>query len=68
MTHETYHDRRFGDTYVLSLDEETGDLVGALRYVDRIGADPIQYDHLDHIPEPHRSEIRQKLAMHKQKK
>jgi len=61
MTNETYHDRRFGDTYVISIDD-IGAFLGALRYVDRIGADPIQYDRLIDIPEPHRSEIRQKLS------
>lgn len=56
----TFYDTRSGDTFVIEL--EDGDFAYALRYVIGIGRDPIQYNHLIDVPEPHRSTIEHKIS------
>lgn len=55
-----YEDMRFGDRYEIELDV-LGDFVHAMRYVDRVGSDPIVYDRLHDIPQPHQHAIEQKI-------
>lgn len=50
-----YHCARTSDTYTVVLRHSVFD--HALRYVGRIGSEPMVYDTLEEIPEPHRSEI-----------
>lgn len=52
-----YFDSRYGDTYVI--EARDGQFVSALRHVGRVGSDPIHYDKLWDIPEPHRTAILQ---------
>lgn len=56
----TYDDIRYGDRYEIEL-SHAGDFLHALRFVDRIGRDPIPYDRLSDIPQPHQHEIRQRI-------
>lgn len=55
-----YSDTRYGDRYEISL-SPCGDFLHALRFVDRIGSDPIHYDRLPDIPIAHQHEIRQRI-------
>lgn len=55
-----YDDVRFGDRYEIELDE-FGCFHAAMRYVDRLGADPIVYTRLADIPQPHRHQIEQRI-------
>lgn len=55
-----YDDVRYGDRYEIEL-SPCGDFLHALRFVDRIGRDPISYDRITDIPNPHQHEIRQRI-------
>lgn len=55
-----YDDPRFGDRYEIDL-SDNGDFLSAVRFVDKIGRDPIVYDALSEIPQPHRNEIEQRI-------
>lgn len=57
----TYDDPRSRDRYEIEIDPDSGLLLHALRFVDKIGRDPIPYDSLAAIPQPHRSLIEQKI-------
>lgn len=54
-----FFDPRYGDTYHVELDSE-GEFVSALRYTSSVRP-PIFYSHLGDIPQPHRSEIKNKI-------
>lgn len=60
MTLEFY-DARFGDTYVIYLEAKDGELQVSriVRYVEKIGRDPIYYDRVEDLPNRARSEIDQ---------
>jgi len=51
-----YDDTRYGDRYEVELTPQ-GDFLYALRFVDRIGSDPIHYCHLREIPVAHQHQI-----------
>lgn len=54
-----FFDPRYGDTYHIVVDAE-GSFASALRYTSATRP-PILYSHLGDIPQPHRSEILNKL-------
>jgi hypothetical protein len=62
----TYIDRRSGDLYDVFLDFE-GEFEQALRYVDKIGFDPISYDRLCDIHPGARHEIEECIRHHKRR-
>lgn len=66
MTSFTYYDERYGDTYEVYLTFE-GEFEQALRYVDRIGIDPISYSSLGEIPIGARNEIEQRIITENKK-
>jgi hypothetical protein len=53
-----YDDPRFGDRYEIEL-APNGVFLSALRFVEGIGRDPIFYDKLSSIPQPHQNTIHQ---------
>lgn len=58
-----YDDSRFGDRYEVEL-SDTGVFLSALRFVDAIGSrDPIHYDKLCQVPQPHQNAIQQRIWM-----
>lgn len=58
--HFTYTDPRTGDTYNIDLDE-LGEFLSAVRYIDRVGSNPLACSTLADIPEPTRSIIVKKI-------
>lgn len=60
-----FHDTRSGNTYTVSLD--AGEFLHALRYTGTIGTNPIEYDTLREIPEPHRTEIQNQIEWMKRR-
>lgn len=57
----TYTDSRFGDTFNIYVDEKSQDFIGAYRFVDRVGADPIEYFLLSEIPPIHRANVERQI-------
>lgn len=45
----TFTDERFGDTFVLDVDRD-GTIHSIVRYVDRVGRDPIYYEAVSELP------------------
>lgn len=56
----TYDDHRSLDRYEVDLTPD-GEFDSALRFVTGIGRDPIHYGRLADVPQPHRSEIEQRI-------
>ena len=54
-----YFDPRFGDTYVVTMDGIPFRVTRVLRYVDRIGRDPIPYDRVEDLPARARTAVEQ---------
>lgn len=57
----SYYDQRHSDTYVVTIDAE-GEFVFAKRYLVGVGRDPIVYDNLADVPQPHKANIEQKIS------
>ena len=55
-----YFDPRYNDTYHVTLDED-GSFVSALRYTSPLRP-PVLYSHIGDIPQPHRTEISNRVA------
>ena len=51
-----FYDKRSGDIYVIDLTPE-GNFASALRYLDRIGPDPMYITSLSAVPAQHRNQI-----------
>lgn len=66
-TYLRYYDPRFGDTYEIYLTLD-GVFHSACRSVEQIGRDPIYYDALEDIPQPHRNAIEQMILERQTKK
>lgn len=58
----TYDDPRYGDRYEVEL-SPTGVFLSAVRFVEGIGRDPIVYDKLSHVPQPHQNELQHLIWM-----
>lgn len=57
----SYYDPRHSDTYVVTIDSD-GEFVCAKRYLVGVGRDPIIYDNLADVPQPHKANIEQKIS------
>lgn len=56
----SYYDPRHADTYVVTIDSE-GEFICAKRYLVGVGRDPIVYESLADVPQPHKNAIEQKI-------
>lgn len=62
MIISTYTHPRFAETFNIFLDEDKDcEFVGVERFIGNIGGDPIRYESLSEIPQPHRHEIEQRI-------
>lgn len=59
----TYYDQRFGDIYHIRVLGHK--FLFALRYVERVGSDPITYDRIDELPDEAQNEIEQLVLTYK---
>lgn len=57
----SYYDPRHADTYVVYLDD-LGDFLLARRYIVGQRNDPIVYENLADIPQPHKANIEQRIT------
>jgi hypothetical protein len=62
-----YVDLRFGDTFIIDIDLPSGEVHGIVRYIDRIGRDPIYYDVVEELPGRVREEIQTLITKRCQK-
>lgn len=62
MIIDTYPHPRYEETFTIYLDEDNDcAFIGVERFVGNIGGDPIRYESLSEIPQPHRHEIEQRI-------
>lgn len=53
---------RWNETFNIYLDEDDDlSFIGVERFIGNIGGDPIRYESLQEIPQPHRHEVEQKI-------
>lgn len=68
MTKIPYTDPRFGDFFVIHLDEDDNfSFIGVERFLGNVTDDPIRYEHLGDIPQPHKHQVEQKINDHKRR-
>lgn len=48
-----FHDERTGDSYDVEIDDNDRTFIRALRYIDAIGQNPVEYFRLDDVPPMH---------------
>lgn len=57
----TFVDDRTGDTYNVNLTDD-GEFQSAVRYIDRVGGDKVDYWAMGELPPQHRAEIEYRIA------
>lgn len=59
MTHFTYYDTRFGETFTIWMDGKT--CIGIERHLGGVSTDPMRYDDVSQLPLPHRHHIEEEI-------
>ncbi len=58
-----HYDNRFGDTYEIYVNDQTGEFEGALRSMEGIGRSTIHYENLKEIPPVQRNAIEHMIQL-----